>query len=236
MLKVSNLKVKLGEIIILKDISLDLKKGEKIGIIGPNGHGKTTTMKTILGIFDPLDGQILFNDDKINGLDSGEIVEKGITLVPEGGHLFPEMTVKENLLLGAYNSRANKKKNEMLELVYDIFPKLKKISGQLCNTLSGGENRMVSVGRGLMSSPEILILDEPTLGLAPNLVEDMKNKLIKINKRLGISMILTDENMDLIEEFSDRVYFLENGEIKIEGSPKEVLTNKYVKETFLGLE
>lgn len=235
MLEIRNLKVRLGESEILKGIDLKVGKGEKIGLIGPNGHGKSTVMKTISGIYSPKAGSITFFNNSIIGKSAQSIVELGIVHVPEGGHLFSDMTVLENLLLGAYPKRARKDRAKNLELVYHIFPKLKILNKSKSNELSGGERRMLAVGRGLMSSPELLILDEPTLGLSPKMVEEMGDKLQEIGS-MGTSIILADENMDLISDFSERVYFLENGEITVKGSTEEVLGNEYVKKTFLGME
>ena len=234
MLEVKELNVFIGETEILKDISLYIQKGEKIGIIGPNGHGKSTTLKTISGLFEPKKGDITFESKSIVGSNPRKIVELGVTLVPEGGHLFPEMTVLENLLLGAYTTGAKKYKNENLDKVYSVFPKVKILVKQKCNSLSGGELRMVAVGRGIMTNPKLLMLDEPTLGLAPNLVEDMGEKLHEIGQ-MGTSVILADENIDLMADFAERVYFIENGKINMEGKTTDVLNSDYVKTTYLGL-
>jgi branched-chain amino acid transport system ATP-binding protein len=234
MLEVSDLNVFIGETEILKDISLSIAKGERIGVIGPNGHGKSTTLKTISGLFKPQKGLVNFEGESIVGLNPMKIVELGVTLVPEGGHLFPEMTVFENLLLGAYTGNAKKYKNENLEKVYSVFPKVETLKKQKCNSLSGGELRMVAVGRGIMTNPKLLMLDEPTLGLAPNLVEDMGEKLHEIGQ-MGTSVILADENIDLMADFAQRVYFIENGKINLEGETTEVLNSDYVKTTYLGL-
>lgn len=235
MLEINDLRVRLGESDILKGIYMSIGKGEKIGLIGPNGHGKSTTMKTVSGIHSPIAGRIEFMGQSVIGLSPQAIVELGIIHVPEGGHLFPDMTVLENLILGAYPKRARKEREKNLELVYHIFPKLNILSKAKSNGLSGGERRMLAVGRGLMSSPNLLILDEPTLGLSPKMVEEMGEKLQEIGN-MGTSIILADENMDLINDFSERVYFLENGEIKFEGPTQAVLENEYVKKTYLGME
>jgi len=234
LLELNNIKVRLGEAEILKGINLSLRKGERIGIIGPNGHGKTTAMMTVSGLHKPHEGSIMFKGTQVSNLSPQKIVELGVILVPEGGHLFPDMTVYENLLLGGYPARASKHVKENLDLVFTLFPKLKVLSRKKANTLSGGERRMLAVGRGLMSSPALLMLDEPTLGLSPNLVEEMGLKLNEIGK-MGTSVILADENMDLVSGFAERVYFLENGEIKLEGPTHEVLSNDYVKKTYLGI-
>lgn len=235
MLEINDLKVRLGEAEILKGIRLSIGKGEKVGLIGPNGHGKSTVMRTISGIHSPTHGTIAFMGQSIVGLSSQAIVELGIIHVPEGGHLFGDMTVLENLLLGAYPKRARKEQAKNLELVFHIFPKLSILSKSKSNGLSGGERRMLAVGRGLMSSPNLLILDEPTLGLAPKMVQEMGDKLAEIGN-MGTSILLADENMDLISDFSERVYFLENGEINLEGSTEEVLEHEHVKKTYLGME
>lgn len=234
MLEVKNLKVRLGQSEILKSINMKVGKGERVGLIGPNGHGKTTTMQTISGIHSPIQGEIRYNDKVISGLTPPKIVEMGIIHVPEGGHLFSDMTVLENLLIGAYTKRASKDKKKNLELIYHIFPKLEILSKQKGSSLSGGERRMLAVGRGLMGSPELLILDEPTLGVSPILVEELGENLNEIGL-MGTSIILSDENMDLISGFAERVYFLENGEIKLDGPTDEILDHDYVKKTYLGI-
>ncbi len=246
MLEVRNLNVFIGESEALGDISLEVKTGERVGIIGPNGHGKSVTLKTISGLFKPRKGQIHFDGKDLGRLSPREIVEAGITLVPEGGHLFPEMTVYENLLLGAYTPEASRHREESLERVYTLFPKLRELHRQKCNALSGGELRMAAVARGLMTHPRLLMLDEPTLGLAPNLVEAMGQKLYELVKgqekghsRPGerkLSIILADENIDLMADVADRVYFIENGKIRLEGETQEVLSNEYVRKTYLGVE
>jgi branched-chain amino acid transport system ATP-binding protein len=235
MLEVSNINVSIGETEILRSVSLRVHKGERVGIIGPNGHGKSTTLNTIAGLFKPKKGQISFEGRDIMGLAPRKIVECGVTLVPEGGHLFPEMSVMENLLLGAYTREATKHKKDSLEIVYSIFPKIKTLHKQKCNSLSGGELRMVAVGRGIMTYPKLLMLDEPTLGLAPNLVEDMGQKLYEIGE-LGTGVILADENIDLMSEFAKFVYFLENGEVNLSGETRQVLESEYIRKTYLGMD
>ncbi len=233
-LEVNDIRVTLGEVQVIKGLSMQMKPGEKIGLIGPNGHGKTTTMMSISGIFKLSRGDIRFKGETISGQNPQKIVELGIIHVPEGGHLYPEMTVQENLLMGAYPKRAAGKKKENLDLVFSLFPKLTILAKNKANTLSGGELRMLAVGRGLMGSPEVLMLDEPTLGLAPNLVEEMGLTLSKIGQ-LGTCIILSDENISLVCSFAQRAYFLENGEIKMEGPTEEVLANDHVRRTYLGI-
>lgn len=246
MLEVKNLNVFIGESEVLGDISLQVKTGERVGIIGPNGHGKSVTLKTISGLFKPRKGEVRFEGENLMRLTPREIVEAGITLVPEGGHLFPEMTVFENLLLGAYTPEASRRRDQSLERVYSLFPKLKELHRQKCNALSGGELRMAAVARGIMTYPKLLMLDEPTLGLAPNLVEAIGQKLYELVKGQGegfhktgereLSIILADENIDLMADVADRVYFIENGKIRLEGGTKEVLANDYVRKTYLGVD
>lgn len=235
MLEIDHIQVLIGEAQILQDVFLSVQRGQKVGLIGPNGHGKSTTLMTISGLYPPRRGNITFEGRSLIALGPRRIVELGLTLVPEGGHLFPEMTVLENLLLGAYTAEAWKCRKDSLERVYSIFPRLKELRNHRCNSLSGGELRMTAVGRGIMTAPKLLMLDEPTLGLAPNLVEDMGQKLSEIGK-MGTSIILADENIDLISEFTERVYFIENGQIKLEGSTAQVLESEYVKRTYIGIE
>lgn len=234
MLEVKNIKVQIDKIKIIKGISLVVNPGERVGIIGQNGHGKSVTMSAIAGLFKPYEGEINFYGKPIAGINPQNIVEEGVILVPEGGHLFPDMTVTENLLMGAYPKRAAKDLNKSMELVLSLFPKLKILSKSKANSLSGGELRMLSVGRGLMSKPRLLMLDEPTLGLQPNLVEEMGATLNKVGQ-LGTSVILADENLDLIRSFAQRVYFIEDGEVKLSGLTDDVLNNEYVRNTYLGI-
>jgi branched-chain amino acid transport system ATP-binding protein len=246
MLEVRGINVFIGESEVLSQISLEVKTGERVGIIGPNGHGKSVTLKTISGLFKPKRGEILFDGKDLIHLNPREIVEAGITLVPEGGHLFPEMTVFENLLLGAYTPEARRRKDQSLERVYNLFPKLKELHRQKCNALSGGELRMAAVARGLMTYPRLLMLDEPTLGLAPNLVEAIGQKLYELVKDQGknhaqpgareLSIILADENIDLMADVAERAYFIEDGKIRLEGGTKDVLENEYVRKTYLGID
>ena len=246
MLEIKKLSLSIGESSVLSEVSLEMKTGERVGIIGPNGHGKSVILKTVSGLFKPQKGTIRFEGTDLLRLSPREIVEAGITLVPEGGHLFPEMTVFENLLLGAYTPVAKRRKNESLERVYTLFPKLKELHRQKCNALSGGELRMAAVARGLMTCPKLLMLDEPTLGLAPNLVEAIGQKLSELvtgqqehtgtREDQNLSIILADENIDLISDFASRAYFIENGRILLEGTTQTVLDQEYVRKTYLGID
>lgn len=234
MLEVKHIDVFYGVFPALKDVSLRVKEEEIIGIFGPNGHGKSTILKTISGLLVPAKGEIWYKGQRIDRMHTDKIVDAGVTLVPEGKHLFPEMTVKENLLLGAYVSRAWKKRKESLKKVFKIFPRLKERQNQLCRTLSGGERQMCAIGRGLMSSGSLLMLDEPTLGLAPNLSLDIIRKIGEIKENLGISVILVEENVRFMTELSSRIYLIENSKVALEGCKEDILRNERVKEAYLG--
>jgi len=234
MLEVRNINTYYGDFKVLSDISITVEKGCFVSIIGPNGHGKSTLLKTICGLIRPRSGHIKFNDRMINGLPSHVLVNMGITYVAEKRHLFPEMTVIENLKLGAYSIRSRKKENDNLIYVFELFPKLKIRKNQLASTLSGGEARMLAIGRGLMSSAKLLAIDEPSLGLAPNLRVEVFSKIKEINKN-GITILLVEQTITEAVDYIDKVYLLEDGRIMFEGKPKEALSNKHIKKAFLGL-
>jgi len=234
MLDVTRISVTYGTIQILWDVSFKVEKGEIVSIIGPNGAGKTTLVKTVMGLLHPKDGQIRFRGENIESLPPYEIVKKGISLIPEGREIFPRMTVKENLLLGAYTVDSGKTVKESMERIYQIFPVLKKKEKKLAQTLSGGEQQMLVICRGLMSNPDLLILDEPSLGLAPILVEKMLDTVCKINED-GVTILLVEQNIRDSLEISDRGYVLEEGKIVITGRGKELLSNNHIKEVYLGI-
>ncbi len=234
MLEVKKINTYYDDFKVLHDISLKVKKGHFVSIIGPNGHGKSTLLKTICGLIRPSSGHIIFNNKIVNGLPPNALVHKGITYVAEKRNLFSEMTVFENLKLGAYSVRSRKKEKENLEYVFELFPKLKTRKNQLASTLSGGEARMLAIGRGLMSSAKLLAIDEPSLGLAPNLRVEVFNKIGEINK-MGITILLVEQTITEAAEYINKVYLLEDGRIMFEGKPKEALSNKHIKKAFLGL-
>ncbi len=234
MLEVEKISVSHGMIQILWDTSFKIKEKEIVSIIGPNGAGKTTIAKTIIGLLHPKNGQIRFRLENIERLPPYEIVKKGITLIPEGREVFPRMTVEENLLLGAYTVSSKRTIKELKERVHQIFPVLKKKEKELAQTLSGGEQQMLVICRSLMSDPALLILDEPSLGLAPILVEKMLDTVTKINED-GVTILLVEQNIRDSLEISDRGYVLEEGKIIIEGSGKELLSNNHIKEVYLGI-
>lgn len=233
LLEVKELETSYGQLKVLWGISFKIDKGEIVSLLGPNGAGKTTTLKTIAGLVKEEKGDILFEGERINDLPPYERVKKGITLVPEGGELFPYMTVQENLDIGSYLPEARKKKDENLEIVFNIFPRLKERRNQLAGTLSGGERRMLAIGRALMSSPKLIMFDEPSLGLAPNLAVEVLQTIKKLNEE-GYTILLVEQNIKLSLKISHRAYILENGKIALEGSSDKIINNPHVKEAYLG--
>ena len=234
MLEVKKISVFRGRLQTLWDVSIEVKKGEVVAIIGANGAGKTTLLSTIAGLLQPSSGTILFQGREINGLPPHHIVGLGTSYVPEDRKLFPHMKVRENLNLGAYSSRARARRREALELVYQLFPVLKERENQLVMTLSGGEQKMLAVARGLMSNPDLLILDEPSQGLAPKVTMEIFEAVEKLRNR-GISILLAEQDIYSALKFADRGYVMETGKVTLEGKGSELLKNKYVKEAFLGL-
>jgi branched-chain amino acid transport system ATP-binding protein len=234
MLTVKNVSASYGMIQILRDISFQVKEKEIVSIIGPNGAGKTTLVKTIMGIMHPKNGEITFRGENIEKLPPYEIVKKGLILIPEGREIFPRMTVEENLKLGAYTANGNSKVKESKEKVYQIFPVLKKKEKALAQTLSGGEQQMLVICRSLMSNPDLLILDEPSLGLAPLIVEKVLDTVRKINEE-GVTILLVEQNIRDSLDIADRGYVLEQGKIILEGKSRELLCNNHIKHVYMGL-
>jgi branched-chain amino acid transport system ATP-binding protein len=234
MLEVANVSAGYGMVQILWDVSFHINQKEIVTIIGPNGAGKTTLVRTIAGLLPAKGGSIRFKDESIEKLKPYDIVKKGITMVPEGREIFPRMTVEENLLLGAYILSDKSKVKDTKERVYQIFPVLKKKEKALAQTLSGGEQQMLVICRGLMSNPQLLILDEPSLGLAPIIVEKVLDTVAKINDD-GVTVLLVEQNIRDSLEIAHRGYILEEGKIIIEGKGRELLTNSHIKEVYLGL-
>lgn len=233
LLEIQELSVWYGEFEVLRNISLELRSGESIGIFGPNGHGKTTILKTISGLLRPKGGNIFFKGKNINGLSPRERVELGIIQVPQGHQLFPRMTILENLMLGAYVARAWRKRKENLEKVFSIFPELEKKKQQVCSTLSGGERQMVAIGRGLMGDAQILMLDEPSTGLAPKVIEKVIEVVRKI-RDLGQSLILVEQNAKYLLSLTERIYLIEIGEVVAKGGGQDLLSNDRIKEVYFG--
>lgn len=233
MLQVKKIETFYGKIQALKGVDFYVNKGEIVSLIGANGAGKTTTLLSISGIVKPKTGEIYFNGERIDKLSPDKIVNLGISQVPEGRRIFPYLTVKENLTLGSYLRKDKNAINEDLEKVYDLFPILKERLKQDAGTLSGGEQQMLAIGRALMSKPEVLLLDEPSLGLAPKIVDLIFNIILEIN-RDGGTILLVEQNANMALKISNRAYVLETGKIIIEGDAKELLNNEEVKKAYLG--
>jgi branched-chain amino acid transport system ATP-binding protein len=223
-----------GKVQILWDVSFQIKEKEIVSIIGPNGAGKTTLVKTIMGLIPATKGTISFKGEPIQKLSPYEIVKKGLVMIPEGREIFPRLTVEENLLLGAYTIKDKSAVQNSKEKVYQIFPVLKKKEKAQAQTLSGGEQQMLVICRSLMSNPQLLILDEPSLGLAPIVVEKVLDTVSKINED-GVTILLVEQNIRDSLNVADRAYVLEEGKIIIEGEGRELLSNSHIKELYLGL-
>jgi len=233
LLELSKINVFYGDLQVIWDASFRVKKGEIVAILGPNGAGKTTLLKTISGVLKPRSGTITFLGERIDAINSHQIAELGISHVPEGRRLFPQMTVLENLEMGAYPRKARKKKSDALERVFQLFPILKERKNQLAGTLSGGEQQMLAIGRGLMSNPLLLMLDEPSLGLAPKLVSKTFEIVREINDE-GLTLLLVEQNIHYALELADRAHVLETGRIVLEGEGKHLLNDPYLKKAYLG--
>jgi len=233
MLEVVNLEVNYGAIKALKGISFKVKPGEIVTLIGANGAGKTTTLRTISGLIKPSHGKIYFKGQDITNLDAHKIVELGISHVPEGRRVFATLTVMENLELAAWTIKDKKVRNERFEMVFEIFPRLKERRKQLAGTLSGGEQQMLAVARALTTGGDIMLLDEPSMGLAPILVDEIFDILDKINKQ-GTTILLVEQNARKALNLANYAYVLEVGTIALEGDAKELLNDPRVKEAYLG--
>lgn len=226
-----------GDAQALKEVSISVNADEIVAIFGSNGAGKTTLLQTLTGMLKPRYGKITFCGESIEGLEPHDIIGKGIASVPEGRELFGTMSVLDNLLLGAYSLSGKKRKevlSERLEMVFSLFPILKERLKQQANTLSGGQQQMLGIGRGLMASPKLLALDEPSLGLSPLLVIEMMKLLKQISSRWGVSLLLVEQNVRAALKIVDYIYILERGETVLEGTCKEVATNPIIQQAYLG--
>ena len=231
MLKIENLVVNYGGIEAVKGISLDVPDGNIITLVGANGAGKSTTLGSIAGLVKAKGGSITLDGEELLGLSTPDIVSKGITMVPEGRRVFPDMTVLENLKIGAYLRKDSLKDD--IDHVYDLFPRLKERSWQAAGTLSGGEQQMLAVGRALMSRPKIIMMDEPSLGLAPIIVQGIFDIIREINRQ-GTTVLLIEQNANMALKTADYGYVMETGRISLQGTGEELLANEQVKELYLG--
>ncbi len=233
LLSVKNIQVYYGMIQALHDVSFEVNQGEIISLIGANGAGKTTTLQTITGMIPTAAGEIFFEDENITKTPGYKLVKKGIAHVPEGRRVFASMSVIENLMMGAYTRRDKAEINAGLERVYERFPRLKERRNQLSGTLSGGEQQMLAMGRALMSNPRLLLLDEPSMGLAPMLVSEIFDIIESINKA-GTTVLLVEQNANKALSISDRAYVLETGNVVMSGNASELMSDDKVKEAYLG--
>jgi branched-chain amino acid transport system ATP-binding protein len=234
LLTVENIHTGYGEVQVLRGVSIQLWDNERIGLFGPNGHGKTTLLRTISGLSKPWSGQIRFEDEIISGLSPRAVVDHGIIHIPQSSTLFPRMTVMENLSLGAYSHKAWGKRRENLEKVFELFPRLKDRRGQMCRTLSGGERQMLAVGFGLMGNGRLLMLDEPTLGLAPKIKEELCEAILKIGLS-GIPLIIVEQDVEFLLSLTDRLYLIEDGRVVLEKTKEtEELQHSQILEMYFG--
>jgi branched-chain amino acid transport system ATP-binding protein len=234
MLKVDDLKVNYGNFEALRSVSLEVGEGEIVALLGANGAGKSTTINTISGLTELRGGELTFEGDNLAALPAHQRVERGVVQVPEGRKLFPVMTVLDNLLVGSFTEKARKHRAERLDLVFGLFPKLAERKSQLAGTLSGGEQQMCAVARGLMAMPKILMLDEPSLGLAPIMVETIFEAIVEINKR-GTSILLVEQNVLYALEIAHRGYVIETGETVLQGTSCDLSANDELRKAYLGL-
>ncbi|NIO05307.1 MAG: ATP-binding cassette domain-containing protein [Proteobacteria bacterium] len=234
LLEVEKIDVFYDDVQAVWGVSLNVSEGEVVGIIGANGAGKSTTLNTISGLIKPRAGRIVFGQQNVDHLPTEKIVESGIVQIPEARRLFPFMTVQENLEIGAYNPRAENVKSQTLREVFDLFPILQERRNQLARTLSGGEQQMLAVGRGLMAKPVLLMLDEPSLGLAPMLVRTVFDAVRQINEA-GTTILLVEQDVRHSLQLSDRGYVLENGRVVMEGKGGELLEDPHIKKAYLGV-
>jgi branched-chain amino acid transport system ATP-binding protein len=234
MLQVEGVDVAYGDVQVLWGVSFEVREGEILVLVGANGAGKSTTLKTISALLTPSAGRILFQGQPIQALKPYEILALGVAQVPEGRRLFGEMTVEENLLMGSLSPHAKAKRKQTMEWVYELFPRLKERRRQPAGTMSGGEQQMAAIGRGLMSLPKLLMFDEPSLGLSPLLTEHIFELIKKVNSE-GLTVLLVEQNVHHTLAMCDRAYVLENGSIVLTGGGQELLANPHVREAYLGV-
>ena len=234
MLKISNLEVNYGKMQVIKGISLEVKEGELISVIGPNGAGKTTLIRTIMGLKKAASGSIFFEDKDITALPAWKRADMGIGYVPEGRRVFGNLTVEENLLTGCYKVKDNVRKRASIKRVYELFPRLEERKNQSARTMSGGEQQMLAFSRGMMGLPKLLIMDEPSLGLAPNIVDIIFSIAKEVAQESGLTIILVEQDVRKALRIANRGYVIENGQITVSGTAEELLDNDEVKKAYLG--
>lgn len=234
MLKVERINAGYGYLQVLRNVSIAVNDGEFVSILGPNGAGKTTTLRTISGLIKPSTGKIHYNNEDITVLSTHEIVHRGISYVTENMNLFVNMTVFENLLMGAYIVKDDRRVRKTVDLIFDVFPRLAERKNQLAGTLSGGERKMLAIARGIMSNPKLILIDEPSLGLQPNLVDSVFDTLVKLHRE-GITILLVEQDVIASLEITQRTYLLEKGEIVLEGKSEELKNNPHIKNVYVGI-
>lgn len=234
MLTVTDLHVRIGNLKIIQGVSLEVKAGEIVSLMGANGAGKTTLMRSLSGLGHITGGTIRFLDEDVTHEPSERIVERGLIQIPEGRQLFSLMTVKENLEIGAHTKRAKEKMKEHLDYVYSLFPELKEMSSQAAGNLSGGQQQMVAIGRGIMADPKLLILDEPSIGLSPIMTQKVLEAVMQVNKK-GVAILIAEQNIHDVLKIADRAYVLEQGVIRSGGTARKMLANDEIKAMYLGL-
>lgn len=234
MLEVQNINCFYGNVQALWDVSLKVEEAEIVALLGANGAGKTTLLNTITGLVKPAFGQVFFMDQSLDGVPSHSIMEKGIAYLPEGGRIFPDMSIKENLEMGVYPKGMWKTRKTAMDRMFELFPKLRERQKQMASTLSGGEKQMLAMARGLMSNPKLCLFDELSYGLAPIIVTEVFN-IVKSLREQGITVLLVEQNVKQSMEIADRAYVLENGRVALEGNCCDLIDNDYVKKAYLGL-
>ena len=234
MLEIKDLRVKYGGIVALDGISMKVPEGKIMTLVGANGAGKSTTLRSITKLVTPASGSITYDGKELTHKNTQDIVKMGITLVPEGRHVFDDMTVDENLMIGAYLRKDKENFKKDIAFIHEMFPRLKERAKQLSGTLSGGEQQMVAVGRALMSNPKVMMMDEPSLGLAPLVIKDIFDIIKKVNKEKGMTILLIEQNANAALKIADYGYVMETGKIRLEGTGQELLANEQVKELYLG--
>jgi len=235
MLEVNNINVAYNGTQVLWDVSLKVEEGEIVALVGANGAGKTTTLKTIIGLLSPLSGSITFEGERIDGIPARMVISRGISMVPEGRRVFPYMTVRENLELGAYTEKQKARVQENMEWVFNLFPILRERQDQLAGTFSGGEQQMLVIGRALMSRPRFLMVDEPSLGLAPTIVATVFDVIKSLHQEGNTTILLVEQNVRKSLEIAQRAYVLETGRVVLSGESKDLLANEKVRTAYLGI-